>query len=258
MNYQINEIKENSNQQALERLKQLIVNLGLSKAEFARKLGYKSPHPIYMILNGSNKISNSFIRKLELSTLRVNTEWLLHGDGEMRTKEILNLQYGNEVFHNGRVIYPRRLSKHQVLILALKFAELIYDSPEDYYFTIEVQSISKFGLGFVFTKFSSDPDPKFDEVTYAGIMHYVNINPEWKITGYYDSWRNSQETARCQNLLNDQVMDEFDSVIRKYLLDLHENFEFPEKDLFKSSITSHEGFITIYENLPRDHSSRPS
>ncbi|MEP3387825.1 MAG: helix-turn-helix transcriptional regulator [Reichenbachiella sp.] len=234
----------------IKRLAELIETLGLTKAEFSRVLGYKSAHPIYMILNGSNRISTPFLKRLELTTLRVNTEWLLTGKGEMRTNEYLNLEYGQEVFHKGRVIYPRRLSKHQALILALKLADLIYNSPEEHYLTIEVQSFINFGLSFIFTEYSEEKDPKFDEVTYIGKKHYVGLNPEWNVIGYYDSWRNSKETARCENLLSQKSKSQFDSVIRNFLLSIYENFEFPEKDLFGSNETSREGYVTLYENLP--------
>ena len=65
-----------------ERLKELRKHLGLSRDDFAKRLGLKSRGKIENIELGRTKPDEAFI-KLICSTFKVRYEWLVHGAGEM-------------------------------------------------------------------------------------------------------------------------------------------------------------------------------
>lgn len=65
-----------------ERLKELRKHLGLSRDDFAKRLGLKSRGKIENIELGRTKPDDAFI-KLICNTFKVRYEWLVHGSGEM-------------------------------------------------------------------------------------------------------------------------------------------------------------------------------
>lgn len=65
-----------------ERIRELRVNLGLSREEFAQQLGLKSRGKIENIELGRTVPDDSFI-KLICTTYNANYEWVMSGTGEM-------------------------------------------------------------------------------------------------------------------------------------------------------------------------------
>ncbi len=78
------QIKE-KNTDISERLKQVIDYLGFTKNEFAKKLGYNRSQVIYDIIKGKSKPSYDFFFRFKNTGFseKINTDWLITGEGEM-------------------------------------------------------------------------------------------------------------------------------------------------------------------------------
>lgn len=65
-----------------DRINQFLTNERLSPAEFADQIGVQRSS-VSHVLNGRNNPSASFIQKMIAAFPRLNTRWLLLGEGEM-------------------------------------------------------------------------------------------------------------------------------------------------------------------------------
>lgn len=89
-----------------ERLKELRKYLGLSRDDFAKRLGLKSRGKIENIELGRTKPDDAFI-KLICNTFKVNYTWLVHGSGEMFEDDDGDAQAIIEAALNGQCQFAR-------------------------------------------------------------------------------------------------------------------------------------------------------
>lgn len=72
------ELIENQGEAAIDRLRQVFEESGLSQREFCRRLGVSSTNLSY-VFSGKQKFTEKFAKKIE-SEFMVGADWLLYGD----------------------------------------------------------------------------------------------------------------------------------------------------------------------------------
>ena len=65
-----------------ERIRQVMDFLGLSQQDFAQKLGI-SPASLSNIFNGRSKPTNNHVQAIHRAFPKINTNWLMFGEGVM-------------------------------------------------------------------------------------------------------------------------------------------------------------------------------
>jgi hypothetical protein len=191
-----------------KRLQWIIGELGMTPYQFSKELGYKSPDTVYHIINGINKISDNFAKNLDESGFHINSFWVLKGRGEPFKFKLTQGQHGNEYSAGGRIIYPGRLDFYWVNRIAKCFADIIFAdpffSPVEESYRVEVRKCAVEGLEFIYTTYNFDKGKKYLQKYFS-----IILQPDWKVTCYFDFWRIEEESRRGQNLLD--LSETFDS-----------------------------------------------
>ena len=74
-----------------ERIRQVMDFLGLSQQDFAQKLGI-SPASLSNIFNGRSKPTNNHVQAIHRAFPKINTNWLMFGEGVMLDEDGSNSQ----------------------------------------------------------------------------------------------------------------------------------------------------------------------
>lgn len=177
-----------------KRLQKLLIELDISPYKFSKDLGYKSPDTIYHIINGYNGMSNSFLKRVEESEHCINIEWLLTGLGEAINKKMKFKGYGSELCSDSKIIYPSELDFYFLKRLSQGFASVLNIEEKSY--SISIRTSLNSGIEFYFKTFMIDSENILPDNYYVLILQ-----PDWKISSFFDFWRVQEPSIRCQNLL---------------------------------------------------------
>ena len=101
-----------------ERLTQAIKSSGLTNAEVAEQLGYKSSSTLYRATRGAGALDLSVLKKLgalSLGEMKINLHWLITGVGSMRLED-KNTETSDELLTRIASLNPRqRTALNQLL-----------------------------------------------------------------------------------------------------------------------------------------------
>lgn len=231
------------------RLQYVLSEINKTPYEFSKELGYKRPDSIYHVLNQQQKISTSMQERIMKTNYEINEVWLISGKGSPFIKKVLKGSYGSEYFSNGMAIYPARLKFQDIKLLAKNFAQQIFTEELNISYEVKVRASNIEGLEFIYTTFSIENNEKYLDRNYS-----LLISPEWKVCQYFDFWRITQRSRRCENLLNisndfrKTYLQCFENKIRS-LLDTFDESYFDDEDSDNNLTQMNkdkEGFVQIY------------
>lgn len=218
MNFSI----QNKLQTQSKRLSWIISQLEITPYQFSKNLEYKTPDSIYHVLNNNKEINNSLALRIKKYNSNINTDWLVTGWGDP-----FNYQYQfKEIISSGlKIIYPARLDFRSIKKLALALSGVVFDFPDEESFSVQVRKCAIEGLEFNFTTYNYYNNEKTKEKYYS-----IILQPDWKISIFFDFWRVEEISRRCQNLLSinknltDSIDQRFQNTISEFLLYLEENY----------------------------------
>ncbi|MCF8296814.1 MAG: helix-turn-helix domain-containing protein [Saprospiraceae bacterium] len=89
----------------IDRLKKIIAENGLTSSKFADEIDVQRSS-ISHILSGRNKPSLEFVQKILKRFPEINSEWLLSGNGKMKSIDNSNLFTQEEIAKNDKMVPP--------------------------------------------------------------------------------------------------------------------------------------------------------
>lgn len=126
-----------------ERLKWVLKERKLTAYALSKMLNYKSPDTIYHILNGKNKISVGFAKKLEDSVLKINSLWLMFSYGTPFKPEIY--------YYKDQMLLPADLNYDLIKAIGIGIAKTFLRDTCKY--TLEARVCGIKGLELKYTTF---------------------------------------------------------------------------------------------------------
>lgn len=126
-----------------KRLKWILKEKKLTAYALSKILNYKSPDTIYHILNGKNKISVGFAKKLEDSVLKINSLWLMFSYGTPFKPEIY--------YYKDQMLLPADLNYDLIKTIGVGIAKTFLRDTCKY--TLEARICGIKGLELKYTTF---------------------------------------------------------------------------------------------------------
>ncbi|WP_337039171.1 hypothetical protein [Elizabethkingia anophelis] len=213
-------IRHNLNSQG-KRLYWIINELNITPYRFAKELGYKTPDTIYHVLNGIKNINNSLSLRISSFNSEINTDWIISGWGDPFNYKLYRHEFVDD---NGKIFYPARLNFDLIKKLAIAFSELIFFNPQEESYIVDVRKCAIEGLEFLFSTFKFYQEEKrFDK------FYTVILQPDWRVSCFFDFWRVEDFSRRGQNLLDLMknlplsVEQQFENCIYSFLKKINEN-----------------------------------
>ena len=230
------------------RLQRILAELKITPFQFAKELGYKRPDSVYQILNGESRITTQFVERLKNTDYKINTNWLLLGEGIPIAARIEKGEYGNEIGVEGQIFYPARLNFNHVRKLARFVSKAVFSYEEEQDYMVKARSFSIEGLEIVYTTLHFENGRQYPEK-----MYVVTIQPDWRVSSFFDFWRIEEESKRCQNLidmskdLRQQYLESFEMQIAMLINDIDRNENLRDMIPFtEEGGQDKNGYIEIY------------
>lgn len=167
-----------------ERLKWVLKERKLTAYALSKMLNYKSPDTIYHILNGKNKISVGFAKKLEDSVLKINSLWLMFSYGTPFKPEIY--------YYKDQMLLPADLNYDLIKAIGIGIAKTFLRDTCKY--TLEARVCGIKGLELKYTTF--DIGKKVIDKVYSIILAV-----DWGVASFCEFTYN-QKTGEFGQLLD--------------------------------------------------------